>query len=816
MTTAVVNPSQQRTAVQRKAGGAPGRPTGPGGPRQGPGGRPAVVVPARYRDDRSSRTGWYALAAFFALISLGIGGFLLFNALSDNDDPGNARALDDYVGQELSVVTDSLNRLQRPYSLQEEDQANDFGPNIVTRTDPAAGVILGDDTVVAVYYNPDATTALVPDVSGRTLDEARSALRTAGFQVVSATTAPDATVAAGRVIRTDPPAGQDVNVQAEVKIVVSSGTAAASTEGSLTVPYLIQKTEERARSILADAGLDVVVVYYDGPDARDNDGLVMNVEPRYNAPVSAGDTITITVGRPSVAPPTNPPQTNPPQTNPPQTNPPQTNPPPTNPPPTNPPPTTRRHRPRPRPPPPRPPRPDHDRRLAVQRMTPGTPLWGTQTALAVDNFPIAHRPLDPRVAHALALVKRHAAAVNLRLGAGRLDAAMVDAIGSAARRVESGQLDEQFPIDVYQTGSGTSTNMNVNEVIATLASEQLGRAVHPNDHVNASQSSNDTVPAAIRLALLAELVGHTHPALERLGDALDRLAARTIDVVKAGRTHLMDATPVTIGQEADAWAGLVRRARLRSQADLASLGELPLGGSAVGTGINVPDGYAAGGGRVDRRRDRVAAAHDRQPDGPPGRPGRARRGLRRPARRRRGVDQGGQRHPPARQRPVDRAGRAAPARAAGRLVDHAGQGQPGAVRIGQPGGGAGDGQRRHRRVRGVAGHPRAEHLPAGDRRRRAGVGDAARQRRRRVRGEVRGRHRGRRGAARAYAERTSALATALNPLIGYERAAAIVHTALDSGRSIIDVVIDEGVLPADEARRVLDPLRAAGREPGEV
>ncbi len=351
VTTAVVNPSQQRTAVQRKAGGGPGRPAGPGGARPAAGGgRPAVVVPARYRDDRSSRTGWYALAAFFALVSLGIGGFLLFNALSSNGGPGNARALDDYVGQELSVVTDSLNRLERPYSLQEEDQDNDFGPNIVTRTDPKAGVILGDDTVVVVYYNPDATTARIPDVSGRTLDEARSALRTAGFQVVSDTTAPDATVAAGRVIRTDPPAGQDVNVQAEVKIVVSSGTAAASTEGSLTVPYLIQKTEERARSILADAGLDVVVVYYDGPDALANDGLVMNVEPRYNTPVSAGDTITITVGRPSVAPPTNPhrpthrrPTHHRPTRHRPTHRRPtrrQTNPPPTNPPPTNPPPTT--------------------------------------------------------------------------------------------------------------------------------------------------------------------------------------------------------------------------------------------------------------------------------------------------------------------------------------------------------------------------------------------------------------------------------------------------------------------------------------------
>ena len=330
-------------------------------------------------------------------------------------------------------------------------------------------------------------------------------------------------------------------------------------------------------------------------------------------------------------------------------------------------------------------------------MTPSTPLWGTQTTLAVDNFPIAHRPLDsagrprPRPGQA----PRRGG--ERRLGAGRLDAAMVDAIGSAARRIESGELDEQFPIDVYQTGSGTSTNMNVNEVIAALASEQLGRAVHPNDHVNASQSSNDTVPAAIRLAVLAELVGHTHPASSagRRARPPRRAHARR----REGRPHpphgrhpgdASDRRP-TPGP------GWCDGARLRSQADLASLGELPLGGSAVGTGINVPDGYAAAVVASLAAETGLPLRTTANPMVHQGGQGALGRGLRRAARRRRGADQGGQRHPPARQRPVGRAGRAAPARAAGRLVDHARQGQPGAVRVGQPGGGAGVGQRRHRR-----------------------------------------------------------------------------------------------------------------------
>ncbi len=337
--TAVLSPSQQRTAVQRQTGGrGPGGPSRSSkGPRSSGGAGPPVVVPARYRDDGPSRTGWYALAAFFALVSLGIGGFLLFNALTRNDTPGGSHTLHDYVGQPLATVTDSLNSLERRYSLVEEDQVNDFGAGIVTRTDPIAGTILGADTVVTVYYNPDQATARIPDVAGQTLDGARAALRDAGFQVVTDTSEPSDSVQQGRVIRTDPAAGQEVNVQTSITIVVSSGAGPATSEGRLTVPFLIGKTEDRARSLLAQAGLEVDVVYYDGPGSADNDGLVMNAEPRYNTPVSSGAIVTITIGRPPAAPATNPPATNPPVTNPPATNPPATNPPVTNPPATNPP-----------------------------------------------------------------------------------------------------------------------------------------------------------------------------------------------------------------------------------------------------------------------------------------------------------------------------------------------------------------------------------------------------------------------------------------------------------------------------------------------
>ena len=222
-----------------------------------------------------------------------------------------------------------------------------------------------------------------------------------------------------------------------------------------------------------------------------------------------------------------------------------------------------------------------------------TPLWGKQTELARSNFPIANRPLDVRVARALATIKRHAAAVNVALGVGDIDDELAGAIAEAAERVERGELDDQFPVDIFQTGSGTSTNMNVNEVLATLVEAALDdRVPHPNDHINASQSSNDTVPTAIRLAVARLLADEVHPAVDALAASFRELAERFRHVVKAGRTHLMDATPVTLGQEAAAWAGLLERALVRSQADLVALGELPLGGTAVGTGLNAPEGFA--------------------------------------------------------------------------------------------------------------------------------------------------------------------------------------------------------------------------------
>jgi len=220
------------------------------------------------------------------------------------------------------------------------------------------------------------------------------------------------------------------------------------------------------------------------------------------------------------------------------------------------------------------------------------PLWGDQTSLAIENFPIAHRPLDVRVVRALAMIKRHAASVNAMLDAVPDDVA--EAISAAAEQVAAGEHDEQFPIDVYQTGSGTSTNTNMNEVVASLASARLGgeSRVHPNDHVNASQSSNDTVPTAIRLAAALAMRDELAPALGELVAELRGAAGRFDDVVKAGRTHLMDATPVMLGDECAAWALMIERAAERVEGAVDVLGEVPLGGTPVGTGVNCPPGFA--------------------------------------------------------------------------------------------------------------------------------------------------------------------------------------------------------------------------------
>ncbi|MCM1969172.1 MULTISPECIES: aspartate ammonia-lyase [unclassified Streptomyces] len=217
--------------------------------------------------------------------------------------------------------------------------------------------------------------------------------------------------------------------------------------------------------------------------------------------------------------------------------------------------------------------------------------WRAQTQRAVENFPISGQRLERAHIEALARIKAAAATVNARLGV--IDADIADAIVSAAAEVAEGRWDEHFPVDVFQTGSGTSSNMNANEVIATLATERLGRAVHPNDHVNASQSSNDVFPSSIHIAATAAVTGALIPALEHLAGAMERKSAEFAQVVKAGRTHLMDATPVTLGQEFGGYAVQLRYGVERLRAALPRLAELPLGGTAVGTGINTPPGFSA-------------------------------------------------------------------------------------------------------------------------------------------------------------------------------------------------------------------------------
>ncbi len=217
--------------------------------------------------------------------------------------------------------------------------------------------------------------------------------------------------------------------------------------------------------------------------------------------------------------------------------------------------------------------------------------WRAQTQRAVENFPISGQRLERAHIEALARIKGAAAKVNAELGVLRKDVA--EAIVEAAAEVAEGRWDEDFPVDVFQTGSGTSSNMNVNEVIATLASERLGRDVHPNDHVNASQSSNDVFPSSIHVAATSAVLNDLVPALEHLAEALERKAAEFAEVVKSGRTHLMDATPVTLGQEFGGYAAQVRYGVERLRASLPRLAELPLGGTAVGTGINTPPGFSA-------------------------------------------------------------------------------------------------------------------------------------------------------------------------------------------------------------------------------
>jgi fumarate hydratase, class II len=232
---------------------------------------------------------------------------------------------------------------------------------------------------------------------------------------------------------------------------------------------------------------------------------------------------------------------------------------------------------------------EHDTMGEVR--VPAGALWRAQTQRAVENFPISGRGLERAQIRALGLVKAAAARVNGRLGV--LKPELAEAIAAAADEVAGGAHDGQFPVDVFQTGSGTSSNMNANEVIATLATRG-GVDTHPNDHVNASQSSNDVFPTTIHLAATEALVADVIPACEHLAATLRRRAEEWVDVVKAGRTHLMDAVPITLGQEAGGWATQVELGAARLRDVLPRLGTLAIGGTAVGTGLNAPAAFGAG------------------------------------------------------------------------------------------------------------------------------------------------------------------------------------------------------------------------------
>jgi fumarate hydratase, class II len=231
----------------------------------------------------------------------------------------------------------------------------------------------------------------------------------------------------------------------------------------------------------------------------------------------------------------------------------------------------------------------------VARTEERSELWGGETTKAVANFPVSGEPIPAPVARWLGRIKAAAARVNAELGL--LDEDKAERIAAAGDRIAEGELDAQFPIDVFQTGSGTSSNMNANEVMATLAGED----VHPNDDVNMGQSSNDVFPSAVHLAALDELTNDLLPALTRLADSLAAKAAEFDDVVKSGRTHWMDAVPVTLGQEFGGYAAQVREGIARVESTLERVGRIPLGGTAVGTGLNTHPEFAA------RVRDRLSA-----------------------------------------------------------------------------------------------------------------------------------------------------------------------------------------------------------------
>ena len=353
-------------------------------------------------------------------------------------------------------------------------------------------------------------------------------------------------------------------------------------------------------------------------------------------------------------------------------------------------------------------------------------LWRAQTQRAVENFPISGRGLERTQIRALGLLKGACAQVNKDLGLLALEKA--DAIIAAADEIADGLHDDQFPIDVFQTGSGTSSNMNANEVIAGIAA-QNGVTVHPNDDVNMSQSSNDTFPTATHIAATEAAVRHLVPALEVLHESLAGKARQWRTVVKSGRTHLMDAVPVTLGQEFGGYARQIEAGIERVKATLPRLGELAIGGTAVGTGLNAPDGFRRRGGRGVDRTDRTGRIARRgKPFRGAGRARRTGRGVRCAAHHRRVADQDRQRHPLDGLGSADRSRRDSAAGSATGQLDHARQGQSRYPGGSHPGRRAGHRQRRGDRMGRCGGRVRAQRVHPDDGPQPAGVVQDADQR----------------------------------------------------------------------------------------
>ena len=316
---------------------------------------------------------------------------------------------------------------------------------------------------------------------------------------------------------------------------------------------------------------------------------------------------------------------------------------------------------------------EHDSMGELQ--VPEDALWGAQTQRAVNNFPISGLAMPRQFIAALGLVKWAAAGANAELGLIKSDVAI--AIQKAALAVSEGDYDEHFPIDVFQTGSGTSSNMNANEVISHIATAALGAEVHPNDHVNMSQSSNDVIPTCVHVSAALAIHEKLLPALRHLSKALEAKADETRDVVKTGRTHLMDAMPVTLGQEIDAWRSQVDHGAERINDTMKRLTELAQGGTAVGTGINAHPKFGEQSRRSAGREDRRAVQGRRQPVPVPELPGRSRGDLGAVAGTCRQPDQDLQRPALDELGAARRYWRNCPAGTAAGVQHHAGQGQSG-------------------------------------------------------------------------------------------------------------------------------------------